>query len=140
MTDPKDWPKNRELWIAALRDPERRQTTGKLGHQDHGGQCCLGVLAEIAGCEYRRSGLWDGKRDNAPSRAIDFVGLRMGNGAYFSDARSLVADNDPRSLVADNRPFLYVDPRSLVADNDDGKTFAEIADIIEEEPEGLFRA
>ena len=115
MTDPKDWPKNRELWIAALRDPKRRQIKRKLGHQDHGGQCCLGVLAEIAGCEYRRSGLWDGKRDNAPSRAMDFVGLRMANGEYFSGGPSLVDDND----------------------ND--MSFREIADIIESEPEGLFR-
>ena len=113
MTDPKDWPKNRQLWTTALRDPERKQTTGKLGHQDHGGQCCLGVLAEIAGCEYR-NGLWNGEKTDVSSRAMDFVGLRGSTGDYFGS--SLVKDNDRHR-----------------------KTFVEIADIIEEEPEGLFR-
>ena len=119
MTDPKDWPKNRELWIAALRDPKRRQIRGVLGHQDNDGQCCLGVLAEIAGCTPKigiEAALWDGERTDVPSRAINFVGLRRGDGEYFSGDRSLVEDNDER-----------------------GKTFAEIADIIESEPEGLFR-
>ena len=124
MTNPKDWPKNRELWTTALRDPKRRQIKKMLGHQDHGGQCCLGVLAEIAGCTYRRSGfLWDCYCGEAPQLAMDFVGLRTSDGEYLrtSDGEylnsSLTHDNDHR-----------------------GKTFAEIADIIEEEPEGLFRA
>ena len=121
MIDPKDWPKNRELWTTALRDPERKQTEGELGHQDKDGQCCLGVLAEIAGCTHTvgtvgfERALWDGEGVDAPIRARDFVGLRRGNGEYFSGGRSLAYEND------------------------DGKTFAEIADIIESEPEGLFR-
>ena len=120
MTDPKDWPKNRQLWTTALRDPERKQTTGKLGHQDHGGQCCLGVLAEIAGCRHThtvvigsRRELWDGYSGEAPERARGFVGLRESDGAYVLT--------------------------SLTGNNDRGKTLAEIADIIESEPEGLFR-
>ena len=121
MTDPKDWPKNRELWTTALRDPKRRQTTGKLGHQDHGGQCCLGVLAEIAGCRFRlveqervEVPCWGSSSDLlAPPRAEDFVGLQYPNGEYLNS--------------------------SLARENDGGKTFAEIADIIESEPEGLFR-
>ena len=118
MTDPKDWPKNRELWTTALRDPERKQIEAELGHQDRGGQCCLGVLAEIAGCTHTVSFgqvVWDGEGTDAPSRAGDFVGLRRSDGGYFSGGRSLTEDNDG------------------------GKTFAEIADIIEEEPKGLFR-
>ena len=121
MTDPKDWPKNREIWIAALRDPKRRQTTGNLGHQDHGGQCCLGVLAEIAGCRFWLAELggvevpcWGNISDLAPERAKDFVGLRESDGEYLNS--SLAYENDER-----------------------GKTLAEIADIIESEPEGLFR-
>ena len=117
MTDPKDWPKNRELWIAALRDPKRRQIKGELGHQDKDGQCCLGVLAEIAGCEFTRAGrycYWGTHTNNAPPCAMDFVGLRYQNGEYFGS--SLVKDNDQYD-----------------------KTFAEIADIIEEEPVGMFR-
>ena len=116
MTDPEEWRENRAKWAAALRDPKRRQTTGKLGHQDKDGQCCLGVLAEIAGCEFSLAGSycdWDSHINNAPPRAMDFVGLQYQNGEY---ARS-----------------------SLSNDNDGGKSFAEIADIIESEPEGLFR-
>ena len=120
MTDPKDWPKNRELWIAALRDPKRRQIKGKLGHQDHGGQCCLGVLAEVAGCRFwleEQDGVevpfWSYSSDLAPTRARDFVGLRKSDGLYGLS--------------------------SLSSNNDSGKTFAEIADTIESEPVGLFR-
>ena len=115
MTDPKGWPRNRQRWTAALRDPKRRQTTGELGHQNENGQCCLGVLAEVAGCAYE-DGEWDGEVCVAPIRAMDFVGLRTSDGDY--DAYSLLGDNDN--------------------DYRRGKTFAEIADIIEEEPEGLF--
>ena len=116
MTDPKDWPKNRELWTTALRDPERKQLKKKLGHQDHGGQCCLGVLAEIAGCTHTVGveALWDGEGVDAPIRARDFVGLQHQDGDYIIS--SLTHDNDERC-----------------------KTLAEIADIIESEPEGLFR-
>jgi hypothetical protein len=34
-------------WVAALREPERKQGLGKL-RSAYGGQCCLDVLAELA--------------------------------------------------------------------------------------------
>ena len=119
MTQAEEWKKNRAKWVAALRDPSRKQVAGRLGHQSTGGQCCMGVLAEIAGCtheyyEKTNDELWDGDRQCAPWRAMEFVGLTKQVGSYL----------------------MY---RSLLRDNDSGKTFAEIADIIEREPEGLFR-
>ena len=113
MTDPKDWKANRAKWVEALRDPSRKQVTGTLGHQECGGQCCLGVLAEVAGCEYMSYGRWDNQSGLAPQRAVEFVGLNSAKGLYR------------RSSLAD--------------DNDRGMSLAQIADIIESEPKGLFR-
>ena len=109
-----EWRENRAKWVAALRDPSRTQVTGKLGHQEIGGQCCLGVLAEVAGCEYMSSGRWDNCSGFAPYRAMEFVGLKDAKGRYGK--------------------FF-----SLSIDNDSGKTFAQIAATIESEPQGLFR-
>ena len=116
ITTQADWPANRRLWAEALRDESRKQVTHRLGHQGSGGQCCLGVLAEVAGCEYEDApagDCWDDSKVSAPQRAMNFVGLRTENAAYRGS--------------------------SLAGDNDAGKTFAEIADIIERKPEGLFR-
>ena len=107
------WAANRRLWVEALRDPSRKQITGTLGHRECGGQCCLGVLAEVAGCEYMSYGRWDNRSGLAPRRAVEFVGLKSAKGFYGMS--------------------------SLATDNDRGKTFAQIADIIESEPPGLFR-
>ena len=113
-----EWRANRKAWVAALRDPSRKQVAGRLGHQSTGGQCCLGVLAEVAGCTHRRDeewfDSWDGVDGEAPKRAMEFVGLRSPCGQYTGS-------------------------KTLIALNDNGFTFAEIADVIEREPQGLFR-
>ena len=113
FADPKDWPANRRLWTEALRDPSRKRVTGRLGHQEDGGQCPLGVLAELAGCERTGDG-WDHFAGALPKRAVEFVGLRSRTGFYAGG--SLVRDNDNEYM-----------------------TFTEIADVIESEPAGLFR-
>ena len=117
-----DWKKNRAAWVAALREEDRKQTTGVL--KDDNGQCCLGVLCEVAGIPAFRSAeldngqslfLYDGYNSLAPRVAMEFVGLKNGQGFY--DLRE----------------------GSLSSDNDGGCTFAQIADIIESEPAGLFK-
>ena len=120
MTQEAEWKANRAKWVAALRDPSRKQVAGRLGHQSTGGQCCLGVLAEVAGCthEQRRSDngdhVWDGCVDVAPGRAMGFVGLHDEVGSYGKT--------------------------TLAVNNDEcGMSFAQIADVIESEPPGLFR-
>ena len=99
---------NRKLWVEALRSGKYRQN--HLGWLRIDGRfCCLGVLADVAGCEWE--GEWIGKADEErrypPARALKFVGLR--------GFAKLISMND-----SENRRF---------------KT---IAKYIESEPEGLF--
>ena len=118
MTQAEEWKANRAKWVEALRDPSRKQAFSMLGHPDSGGQCCLGVLAEVAGCTHQQDGYtgqdrWDGEDKVAPERAIEFVGLHDEVGSF--------------------------EDTTLADDNDRGMSLAQIADVIESEPEGLFR-
>lgn len=106
---------HRKQWVGALRSGKYEQGQGKL-KDDEGHYCCLGVLADIAGCIWEKSNhQWGsgGEYNVAPDRARDFVGLRNNQGEIEGDL-------------------------ALWRQNDKGKTFAEIADIIEAEPLGLF--
>lgn len=111
---------NRKLWVEALRSGKYEQTRHTLRTAD--GFCCLGVLADIAGCEWSIDTghyLADGCMRTAPNIARLFVGLADDEGNYPVDE-----DDEVNSLA------------SL---NDAGTPFAQIADIIESEPKGLFR-
>ena len=101
---------NRRKWVEALRGGKYAQCTDKL-YNGEGGYCCLGVLASVAGETAK-----DIKNDTdlgALPNVMEFVGLRDSEGAYEDGC--LVVHNDKLR-----------------------KTFAEIADIIESEPAGLF--
>jgi hypothetical protein len=116
---------NRKLWIDALRSGKYRQTKEKL-KSTRGGMCCLGVLADLAGCEWtpndnERGFNADGIWGYAPSKAMEFVGL-VNRSGQFGDG-----DIDGYKM-------------SLAALNDAGKRFKTIADIIESEPSGLFKS
>lgn len=102
-------------WVAALRSGEFKQTRNRLHYGD--GYCCLGVACEL----YRREtgkGKWDsnnfflGKNVTLPLVVRESLQLRRDNGRFGSGG--------------------------LATMNDDGRTFAEIADLIESEPAGLF--
>jgi hypothetical protein len=114
-------------WVAALRSGEYRQGRGHLKKNTDGENfyCCLGVLCEIA------------LQDGLPLR--EHVG---GNGATFFNGddsflpseiaqwAKLPNDNPSTSLrtienVEENATLSYL--------NDTGKSFLEIADIIERE-------
>lgn len=109
---------NAKKWIAALRSGEYKQAKKHLRTEE--GFCCLGVLCDI----YAKEGLgqWNedfGRDDNSPPELVlEWVGLKNCEGRYHRNDETttyLTVDNDSR-----------------------GKTFSEIADIIELEPEGLF--
>ncbi|RTM07445.1 MAG: hypothetical protein EKK31_11845 [Hyphomicrobiales bacterium] len=107
---------HRKLWAAALRSGKYQQ--GQFQLQDtRGRMCCLGVLADISGCEWSPAteifGMAaDGEDRSAPLRARNFVGLATSLGSAISF--------------------------SLMDLNDGGESFATIANIIESEPLGLF--
>lgn len=119
---------NRKAWVTALRSGEYKQATNALEDQN-GGMCCLGVLAKIAGCSRAVDDMgisYDGMRIVAPGRAMEWVGLSTAKGRLHDRIDFERPSGSEFGAV------------SLAGLNDFGATFAEIADIIESEPKGLF--
>jgi hypothetical protein len=101
----------RKAWVKALRSGEYKQTIGRL--RDKSGFCCLGVLCDLA----VKNGVMKSylrKAAGLPQIVQDWIGLNSYTGDYFGGDACLASDND------------------------DGKSFQEIASIIESEPQGLF--
>ena len=126
---------NARKWVAALRSGEYQQSGGYLRTKD--GFCCLGVACDIYmdsndGNEWEKNGsglpyyFFTGGGDMCKfalsSKVLDWLGLRNSTGEYYSS----------RTMDKSSQKFLTMA-------NDDGNTFSEIADIIESEPNGLFR-
>lgn len=114
---------NAKAWVAALRSGKYEQGRGylKVGNLF----CCLGVACDIAvknGVDIEVTDTsYDGETKVMPEVVTAWLGLRNEEGYYETR-------NDYNLLVG----------KRLTIDNDDGKTFEEIADIIESEPKGLF--
>lgn len=118
-------PKIKKRWIKALRSGKYKQTKGVLHNED--GFCCLGVLCDLVKKELKlewklsetRSDVYDipvyticrGKCYHLPRKVADYAKLKQ---------------TDPS--VSIDRHDVY----SLANANDEGFTFNEIADIIEE--------
>ena len=108
---------NARKWVEVLRSGEYQQTQGVLRKWD--GFCCLGVACDLYAQENPQLGAWDEDRftflnrvSTLPGQVRDWLGLSSIIGKHSSGC--------------------------LADDNDEGKTFSEIADIIEDEPDGLF--
>lgn len=123
---------NKEIakeWVAVLRSGIYKQAIGRLKKED--GYCCLGVLCLIA----KEKGAVD----------IDFVRSDDGGCYFYFDEAA--ADNPnvgitllPKSVIdwAGMSSWNGNYPTGILSgDNDAGKTFAEIADIIEQNVEAL---
>jgi len=105
---------NAQRWVAALRSGEYTQTTGRLRNGD--AFCCLGVACDLFdSSQWTRDYDYEFDRYGVPDSVRDSLGLRDNAGANDNCA-------------------------SLAYHNDTGSSFADIADIIESEPPGLFRA
>lgn len=108
---------NVKLWVAALKSGEFKQAYDKLKGYDprtgEVGYCCLGVACVV----YERetgNAVDELNSDNyLPARVQKWLGLRKHSGSYADG--SLANLNDSHQ-----------------------KTFAQIAEVIESEPEGLF--
>ncbi len=112
----------RKIWVEALRSGRFEQGQCRLNM--NGRMCCLGVACELYienGGSLEKATLAPGTvtYDDAaavpPDAVIDWLGLATPDGQYEKDGWF----------------------RDLVRDNDSGKSFLEIAQIIEDEPEGL---
>ena len=90
-------------WLAALRSGELSQTTGRLS--DGTSYCCLGVLCKVAGRELFASDEPDD--DDVGPNAWNYRFVRETIGGRFTEG--------------------------LTEMNDQGKTFLQIADFLEEQ-------
>lgn len=111
---------NARQWVAALRSGEYEQWRGALRNEDR--YCCLGVACDVY-AKATGEGEWDGHDFIVPDPSVpgllpgavrEWLGLAVGNKGWMQKGLSLTARNDA------------------------GATFAEIADLIESEPDGLF--
>jgi hypothetical protein len=131
---------NQQQWITALRSGGYIQGEGKLHSTD--GFCCLGVAAkefltsdvevtQYVDCSFTH---WEynGEPDVAPDYVMKALGLYDSNGSTKA-YRSLI---DSTSPTLDDIPSYEL---GLTNINDNGKTFEQIADIIEANPENYFR-
>lgn len=113
-------------WVAALRSGKYEQAKHVLRTADNK-FCCLGVLCELAvkhdiihqGTQIEPNCAYQYGEDNVlpPSIVADWVGLADRGTHYDGRLRRT----------------------QLTADNDSGKTFLEIADIIEQHADTLFK-
>jgi hypothetical protein len=111
-----------DKWIAALLSGEYKQAKGKL--YDGEGYCCLGVLCKVLGEEFVKeeypgiSHIWrcEGESEILPLNIKEKAGMSSISGEYNFDGSG---------------------DAQLTRDNDDGKTFKEIAAIIDEHRDEL---
>lgn len=100
----------RDIWTVALRDDSYKQCKGQLRIKDE--WCCLGVLCDLHrkstnGPDWKFEGEYFNSWQILPGEVREWAGLNSSIGLYNSGKAALAQDND------------------------DGKSFKEIADIIE---------
>lgn len=122
-------PEIKTKWLAALREPDRKQAIGEL--ENSSGQCCLGVLCEIAANE--------GIVDRVVKERI-LPGDTTWYAVYDENATALLpasvmewAGIEDKSAMLNERVENEEGYRfdNLTGLNDNGSSFAEIADVIE---------
>jgi len=118
----------KDIWVKALRSDEYKQTKGSLRNAD--GFCCLGVLCDLVKDEV----------------GIDWAEADPWGVTYFGDMASVLParvyilaelrTGSPKVKKPDGfkgRGSEGLDTSTLADLNDNGYTFEQIADIIEEE-------
>ena len=121
---------NAKKWVEALRSGKYEQGSGALKRRVDDGEyefCCLGVACELFG-----SGIRQRVRDDG----CVVYGEDWETGWFFSLPPEVM-----RALGLSGHMGGFptsLGTETLAGLNDTGKTFAEIADIIESEPPGLF--
>ena len=112
-----------KAWADALRSGKYKQ--GTMGLRSGDAYCCLGVACELFRQTYGK-GRW---KETANGDFYFSIGRERAGGFLPIRVRDALGLDDIGGRYDDG---------SLAALNDRGATFAEIADIIESEPPGLF--
>ena len=115
----------KKRWIETLRSGTYLQGVGKLRQESEGKKyyCCLGVLTDICDVENKEKLLYE--FNYLPSELYDMV---------YEDYNPSINENYNPSLISFNENWRNprVGEYTLAELNDDGKSFSEIADLIEE--------
>jgi hypothetical protein len=121
-------------WCTALRSGEYKQTKGYLKNNE--GYCCLGVLSDLYAKEKNAEWTSYGYMLNPVEEAKNPEMLTCNNddvnGTLLADEVAEWAglkDNAPDVMIT--KPDGTTRDRGLAELNDEGKTFVEIADLIE---------
>jgi hypothetical protein len=112
--------------VAALRSGNYTQTTGSLTNRVRDAYCCLGVACEISGVAQWYQNEYLGEETMLPREVREYFDFKTAVGRLHTDATrtSIVTDKAGRRTT-------------LTKMNDSGKSFAEIADFIEQNWERL---
>lgn len=120
---------NRAKWVAALRSGDYDQGAGCLKDPRQQRYCCLGVLCNVYEKETKQwlpkteRGYYDGDEDTlAPFPEVkEWVGLKGDHGSFAT------TKGVPATML------------TTLNDTYEEWDFNKIADLIESEPEGLFK-
>ena len=118
---------NAKKWVEALRSGNYKQCTKRLRHKHRGEYryCCLGVAADISGV-----GKW---------RKNEFIsGLQCESQVLVENAKDWLGLDTDHGKLDITTPTGNVVHTTLAQLNDEGKSFSEIADIIEKYQDQLF--
>lgn len=113
MAEPRTIAERRRVWIEALRSGTYPQGDGYL--YNNGKYCCLGVAREVLGL------LADDSLELLDIDAADLLGI----------GRSTAGEIEPVFKAVPEPPEVRCVQDGLANMNDNGKTFDEIADVIE---------
>lgn len=143
--------KHRKQWVKALRNGEYEQGKNNLRSELSPGidspveyqYCCLGVacdLSRLSDWTINENGDWhyDGYYSYIGSDDVrEYYGLASSVGSFYLDALPPALYRAVKSFVREED--IGDNTMTLVGLNDRGASFDLIADVIEEEPRGLFR-
>lgn len=108
-------------WVKALRSGKYQQTIGSLKNVD--GYCCLGVLCDISKLsKFNNDARYFDEEGLLPIEVIEFARITNSAGQFFSNIKTRK---------------VYKRLKCLSEYNDRGKSFKQIADIIEKHWEKL---
>jgi len=117
----------KDLVVKALKSGEFKQGKGRLddGHR----YCVLGVIASLALCEgictYDKGGKYDGRKESLSFNTMKWAGIAQFDEQYLEPGAGFV------------KFTLNGKETTLAALNDSGKSFVELAAIIEKNWEDL---